>query len=521
MARSWINNCVSNHNCGETLAFLRDDNPEGKWPSRLIDVTAFELVSQDVRLVNVLHLSACPQYAAISYRWGSDRNLHNGYITTTARLASRLERIEYSVLPKTLKDAIQICRNIGLRYIWIDAICIIQDSERDWQREAAKMPSIYGGSFLTIAADHSFSADGGCFNHHSHNQAFILKDHVNFYKLTSTLSNGQRSSLYLNDTQDLNIAVGPSLEQRAWTYQERILSPRIIHYALDQIFWECRQEYRAEDDIVTWKTGPHHQTVSGMASSLHFIDTNPYRNKLSVMYRWYFDIVGEHYSQRELSRNSDKLPALAGLARAVYPAIKSRYLAGIWLDCIHIGLAWQISVMRSEELGSSYFKRLNNGCPSWSWASCGLWVEWGPLSRSKVEESRDNVAPPCSLIIVEDVDVQLCGPDPFGGVRSVRLTVLGKSIILQVRHSDEFPVLVYLSHRNGTEVGQGNLDQWELFESITCLPIHSYNESRKSGGILLLQATGRAPDEYERKGFGWNCDIGFLEDLPTRKFVLV
>jgi len=71
------------------------------------------------------------------------------------------------------------------------------------------MPSIYGRSFLTIAADHSSSVDGGCFNHHSRSQAFILKDHAYFYKLTSTLSNGQRSSLYFNDTEDLNFAMSP------------------------------------------------------------------------------------------------------------------------------------------------------------------------------------------------------------------------------------------------------------------------------------------------------------------------
>lgn len=211
--------------------------------------------------------------------------------------------------------------------------------------------------------------------------------------------------------------------------------------------------------MVTWKTRPQHQTVSETASRLHWIDTNPYRNRLSVICRPYFDIIGEQYSQRELTRDSDKLPALAGLARAVYPAIKSRYLAGLWLEHIHIGLAWQISTMRSEQLGSSYFKRLSNGCPSWSYASCGLWAVWDPLSRSNVKESRDNVAPLCSPIKVKNVDVQLCEPDPFGSVRAVCLTVSETGSIPQVRHSDESPHLVYLSHRNGTEVGQATLDQ--------------------------------------------------------------
>jgi len=516
IARHWIRKCRQSHNCGAIPWFLSKEYSREQWPSRLVEVSFFGSTSEDIRLVDVLQLKSCPDYTTLSYCWGLDRNLHERYITTTARLASRLERIQFSILPQTLKDSIQICRKLGFQYIWIDALCIIQDSESDWLLESAKMASIYARCLLTIAVDNSSSANGGCFNRRSSSQAAILKREIHFFKLTCTLSSGQRSTLYINGTNPISghlISLGPWLEGRAWTFQERILSPRILHYAPDQLFWECRQEYQAEDEMNLWYIPSDHSTMSGMLLKLSHFDPNPERNKLLAICTWYFDILGPEYSSRALTRATDKLAAIAGLARAVYPAIQSRYLAGLWLDKIHIGLGWEIMTLSARELGSTYFKRLDNGSPSWSWASCGLQVTWPGVSLASVEKER-------SLISVEDVDIPLHGADPFGGVRGGRLTISGRVRQVRIRRSDEYQSLMYLLRSDGTEVGQGTLDQWEFFDSLTCLLI-SKNEGSSRGSAILLHATGRAPEEYERKGFTWGINLNFFKDSPMKKVILV
>ncbi|KAI1497742.1 heterokaryon incompatibility protein-domain-containing protein [Biscogniauxia marginata] len=137
-AQSWLLTCITSHNCSNAVPFLVDRYNSGSWPSRLLDVKSF---SNDVRLVDVKGPGM--PYAALSYCWGGNAALHTSYITTQRTLDANRQRIMYSSLPKTLRDAITICRRLEIQYLWIDALCIIQDSPSDWQLEAIKMGPIY------------------------------------------------------------------------------------------------------------------------------------------------------------------------------------------------------------------------------------------------------------------------------------------------------------------------------------------------------------------------------------------
>lgn len=88
------------------------------------------------------------KYTALSYCWGKSQN----FVTTIDNLEGMREKIPWEKLPLTIQDAILITRGLGIRYIWVDALCIIQDSPQDWRAESTKMAEIYGGSFLTISA---------------------------------------------------------------------------------------------------------------------------------------------------------------------------------------------------------------------------------------------------------------------------------------------------------------------------------------------------------------------------------
>lgn len=148
---------------------IRGTSSPSSSPGRLLDVLAFSESgqrgpgTQDLRLVPV---HACPPYLTLSHCWGSSP-LSASATTTIATLRARQQRIPFATLPKTFRDAAQVVRRLGFRYLWIDALCIVQDSAADWAAEAAKMGDIYAGAVATVAAVASGNSEGGLFNRRS------------------------------------------------------------------------------------------------------------------------------------------------------------------------------------------------------------------------------------------------------------------------------------------------------------------------------------------------------------------
>ena len=204
VAKNWLEYCVENHDCYKSL-FVQPRNKNQRWdpsdtdderstiyPTRLLDLQAFEVDCSDVRLIaNAVSGSA---YATLSHCWGSD--CHKRYHATTNNLIELRARIRYTDLPKTYCDAISVCRSLKIRYLWIDSLCILQDSKEDWAREAANMAFVYSNSHLTISADWSTNSDDGCY------RTFNLPPLMNTedtFCTTNVLSNGERSCLYFPD----------------------------------------------------------------------------------------------------------------------------------------------------------------------------------------------------------------------------------------------------------------------------------------------------------------------------------
>jgi Heterokaryon incompatibility protein (HET) len=179
IAKDWLTECVQNHvNCRFRTFDL------AALPSRLLDVDLGPN-SETVRVEDTVELGFGVQYLALSHCWGS---------VATIKLTSKsLERCYFSIsvdeLPKTFRDAVSITRRLGFRYLWIDSLCIIQDLEKDWKCESAKMGSIYRNSTCCIAAVAARDSEGGCFSlrnptHHftcnlgrsGNNELFVVSD---------------------------------------------------------------------------------------------------------------------------------------------------------------------------------------------------------------------------------------------------------------------------------------------------------------------------------------------------------
>lgn len=228
---NWLRQCSSCHSkCGGQI--------ESQLPTRILDVGSSQCPS--LRLyINTLGATAA-HYLTLSHCWGQlniKRLLQDN-------LSDFAQNIEWNELPKTFQDAIFITRMLGVKYLWIDSLCIIQDSLVDWESESANMANIYSNAFCNIAATAAKDARDGClFNRNPHlSQVCRLQIH----SLPCSVQPSEDNNLYDLIPQGFwieNILEAP-LGDRAWVLQEHFLSPRIIHCGKSQLLWECQELVR-------------------------------------------------------------------------------------------------------------------------------------------------------------------------------------------------------------------------------------------------------------------------------------
>lgn len=310
-ARLWIEDCTCNHNCSSAGLLPHNATPNDQAvvlannpPSRLLQVGPCNSLDQDVLLIDA-DSNACPQYVTLSHCWGP-KGLDNASKTTMSTLASRKSCIPYAQLCKNFQDAVQICRKLNYHYIWIDSLCIIQDSTDDWNIESSKMSSIYAKSIVTIATSGSDDSSGGCFRTFSQK----TPDEHGWVRVDSTLSDGSQSVLFIGREREgyatisrPQILQGP-LADRAWVLQERILSSRTLHFTNDMLIWECRRGYQAGDNLQRWNA--FNSTLSYVA--MDAIDSSGF-NYLYLR-RWFINIICM-YTACSITKAADELPALS------------------------------------------------------------------------------------------------------------------------------------------------------------------------------------------------------------------
>ena len=166
-------------------------------------------------------------YTTLSHCWGATTN--RPLTANLANLASRKSRIPFDELPLTFQDAVTTTKKLNIPYLWIDSLCIIQDSTSDWEKEAGRMAKIYAGSVCTLSALGSKDSNGGFFG-------VAEKEMESVFPYDLTLAS-QRIRVFPSKPNTW-VLHGP-LMGRAWTLQERELSRRVLHFARDKLLWEC------------------------------------------------------------------------------------------------------------------------------------------------------------------------------------------------------------------------------------------------------------------------------------------
>ncbi|KAI0177585.1 heterokaryon incompatibility protein-domain-containing protein [Pestalotiopsis sp. NC0098] len=345
-------NSGSGHSLSATKSFLTTcrnqhedcnaDSSDVLLPSRVLD-----LGFSDDLIQLVEPRAQHGTYACLSYCWGKTE----GFTTTRQTIDIRRSGFAVTDLPATLRDAVKVVRYLGVRYLWIDSLCICQDDSEDWTRESAQMTEIYANAHLVLAADHAADQHVGLFSNHASRPSCRVD-------LPGYAQDVHVQLLNINDqveTEDWALASEP-LSERGWAFQERVLSRRILHYGSRQLYYECRDGVVGED-------GCHMQGRMHRAGVLH-MEPDYVREDLSGYEPQWADLLAA-YGARKLTYATDKLPAIGGLAKLFAEKMKVDYLAGIWSHKVIDGISWWPNDPSTTlvEVPGQYI------APSWSWAS--------------------------------------------------------------------------------------------------------------------------------------------------------
>ncbi|PVH72003.1 HET-domain-containing protein, partial [Cadophora sp. DSE1049] len=311
--QSWIQECMKNHTKCQT-----EDVP--MLPKRVIDIGTSH--DDTIKLHETNEQRG--YYVALSHQWGKTSLL----TTRTTTLNTRKSQIPWPSLSQTFQDSITLTRLLGIRYLWIDSLCIIQDDPVDWEIESAKMADVYEKSYVTISANTS--------------TGILLGPSI-----TRKYQSQQLETVEMN---------GTAVPLRAWCFQERFLATRILHFTDSEVVFECLSGCDCECGGVLNEKYLKSRFASFMSRS------GKPRGKYEMsMWDGWTAIVNQ-YVRKDITYPIDILPALAGMASRVDCDELGRYVAGLWEKNLAQGIFWFAHVSSCDGVG-------NSTAPSFSWAS--------------------------------------------------------------------------------------------------------------------------------------------------------
>ena len=296
-------------------------------------------------------------YASLSHRWGGADIIK----CTTETIGNLQVGFAISSLPAAFRDALHTIGYLGIKYVWIDSLCIIQDSPEDWTREAQTMKRVYQMALVNLAATRSESSDMGLFVDRTPGLMISGTFHIDNGVVDGDFVAAEAAVESTHWAMEIEEA---PLNARGWVLQERLLSCRVAHFASEQIFWDC-SELTASETIPsgkqTWPRlwlggvfGPGRKRDSSLQTSVG-------RGRLGESVSYWSTAVNI-YSRCHLTVKTDKFTALAGLAEQFGALSGDEYCCGLWRSFIEYQLCWY------AEAGGISSTR-NEMAPSWSWAS--------------------------------------------------------------------------------------------------------------------------------------------------------
>lgn len=381
-AKKRIDACVANHpKCGVSH--------NGFLPTRLL-LVPFDAEEAGVCLRHRESVPRDTRYAALSHCWGPETSWPKCR-TTADNYSQQLLGIPWAALPRTFANAITATRRLGLEYIWIDSLCIVQQDEADWKLESVTMHQVYSNAYVTLAAAESSDSHGGFWLGQSYNwkmperlmtftwrgKKFLLLLFSEPAHRTWHVVHGARFDRYGT----------PPLLSRAWAFQERIVSPRTLFFGKGGIMWDCFTNNEVQQDLFSELL--HVASSPCYGPKQHFADYSTASASLGSFHLWHH--IVSQYTDLCLSVATDRLPAIAAVAQRIHTSRPGdEYICGLWRSSLAHDLLWQpkphIHIQNNQtpallpaknevlisghedEAQEDFFMSPYIG-PSWSWAS--------------------------------------------------------------------------------------------------------------------------------------------------------
>lgn len=286
-------------------------------------------------------------YAALSYCWGGPQTQQ----TVIENVQHRTQNgMKASSLPQTIQDAIKVTFELGLRFLWIDSLCIVQDDPVDRSEQISQMSKIYGSAILTIAASRARMVEEGFLG--SRYEEHLLGRHCTLPLMNQNGDIGEISAIIMPKE------VNEPLDSRGWAFQERILSRRIVDFGIWSTRWIC-------PGVIT--PNPYFDKGHRMMHRLEEPDTdtsmiNPPPSRDALDRTWREDV--EEYAARTLSNSTDRILAISGVADRFGRLYQDQYYAGHWAHSLPQDLLWKVRSPGPQQTETDAYLG-----PSWSWVS--------------------------------------------------------------------------------------------------------------------------------------------------------
>ena len=353
----WIENCIANHSSCKGLT-------QRARPARLLKIERTTDTANPTVTLNLIDQEDDYKYVTLSHCWARSKPIK----TTSLNVHERSAGILWGDLPEVFQDTIRLSLRLGIEYIWIDSLCIIQGDETDWLAESPKMGAIYQNAYVVFAAHGPVLALEKEEKRCTHEG--ITDSIARFGDTDVMVRQSINHDDIVNPADDTDSWVG-----RAWCFQERLFSSRILHFGgtQEEIWFECNEHIRCECG------GMAHVTQDGADSTwnhqkAHFARTLkksealPSEERMELVWRTY-NALCETFTSQGLTHPEDTLVAFSSLIDQVSPYL-GEYFAGLWKHNILVGLQWESVDGRRSQRHPSYV------VPSFSWASRSGPIVW-------------------------------------------------------------------------------------------------------------------------------------------------
>ncbi|KAF4452151.1 HET-domain-containing [Fusarium albosuccineum] len=384
LLQKWLTVCEQHNRCTSDSQTL---------PKRLIDISA-----KNPRLIETAETClSSRRYITLSHRWGSQES-QKPLTTTTTTYDLRIQGIDWLEFPRLFQDITVLARMLGCYYLWIDSLCIIQDDENDWSQQSVQMAEIYSNGYLNLAAASALNPSETLFKSRDQflqgaqiPQGFFygsLEPHVIQPSHDPSLAavhvrpfNKTAHECVLGSATSSRYMECPLLE-RAWVYQERLLAPRTAFFARSELMWQCRESSNCEcRDAANYsklmaqiELARPDREIHPLVFSRFQVDSMCWEKynfeKILTMkdprreaQSFWLQTVG-YYSWMDLTKESDRAYAIAGVAQRLQTVMQDTYLAGLWRRDLPRALLWSPNPQNKNGA-----VRVTGGIPSWSWMS--------------------------------------------------------------------------------------------------------------------------------------------------------